>query len=183
MKIYTRTGDTGETLLPGGRRVSKASLIIDAVGNLDELNSFIGYVVSHSNYPSVNKTLTLIQNTLFEVGAEIAVDPKNKNQSKKFKLRASKINFLEKKIDDLDSKLPPLKYFILPGGSQVSASFHLARAISRRAERSVVLLAEVSNINPNVIKYLNRLSDLLFVLARYTNILDGNADIIWKIKP
>ncbi len=182
MKIYTRTGDGGETLLPGGRRVSKASLIIDAVGNLDELNSFIGYIVSHSNYPSVNKTLLTIQNTLFEIGSEIAQDPKNKNMVKKFKLGKSKVTFLEKQIDLLDKKLPTLKYFILPGGSPVSASFHLSRAISRRVERSVVLLDEVDSVNPNIIMYLNRLSDLLFVFARYTNILDGNTDVIWKSK-
>ncbi len=176
-KIYTKKGDTGETSLVGGMRVSKSSETISALGNIDELNALLGVIINELKKPY--KTLvTNIQNDLFDIGADIAT-PIGSSAPKKANItRVNKgyVLFLEKEIDNINSKLLPLNSFILPGGSNSSALIHLARTVCRRSELSIVKLSKKKNINMEILKYINRLSDLLFVLAR---ILNKN-EILWK---
>ncbi len=165
MKIYTRTGDTGETSLIG-HRVSKASKRISAYGSVDELNSALGVVVSQLEEGELKSLLLAIQNELHIVCADLA----NPDLSRAGpRIAATYIENLEKLCDRIQAELPPLKQFILPGGTFPASLLHLARAIARRAEREVVALAAEEGINPEVIRYLNRLSDLLFLLARLIN--------------
>jgi len=170
MKIYTKTGDKGTTSLVYGQRVAKTDLRVEAYGTCDETNSMIGLALSYiknENFPGkeiIEKTYHKIQTNLFHVGAELAT-PKGKEVG--WKLAASDIEEMEKQIDEWDEKLPPLTNFILPGGHPAGATFHVARTIARRAERCAVALGE--DVNPLVLAYLNRLSDLLFVTARYVN--------------
>lgn len=178
MKIYTKQGDFGTTSLIGKHGLSKASAQIRAIGALDELNSTLGVAVSSIKDRKLQELLLANQSVLFELGSELAQG----NSSKKFKLKASKIVKLEKIIDLLDSKNTTLKSFILPGGSSSSALLHYARSVARRAESETVGLAELEAVNPNILKFLNRLSDFLFVLARYINMLDGNTDVLWVSK-
>ena len=181
MKIYTKTGDKGETGLFGGERVSKNSLRIDAYGTIDELNAFIGLVVIEVTDTSIKNILLKIQNQLFTVGADLSTPETDKN--KKFKIERTPEDFhlnFEKIIDEYDSKLDELKNFILPGGSKGAALLHICRTITRRAERAVVALDNTVKIGNNIIMFLNRLSDLFFVLARYENAVTGTPDINWK---
>jgi len=176
VKIYTKTGDAGETGLFGGGRVSKDDPRVQAYGDVDELNAWIGFVVAIHLPAFESNVLQTIQRDLFAIGAELATpDPA--------KLRASldpaTVTALETVIDSYDPKLKPLKNFILPGGSPKGAALHVARTVCRRAERSVVALAQIQQINPLIIRYLNRLSDLLFVLARAVNMQTGHDDIAW----
>ena len=179
MKIYTRTGDTGETGLYGGTRVSKDARRVAACGTVDELNACIGFVRSHVQDEEIKAILHRIQNELFDVGADLATldaHPRAAN------LRTSRIltTELESEIDRFDGELPPLKNFILPGGSAAGAAIHLARTVARRAERCVVSLAKDESVNPEVLIYLNRLSDLLFVLARVVNHRLGESEPLWE---
>jgi cob(I)alamin adenosyltransferase len=177
VRIYTKTGDKGETSLFGGKRIKKFDQRIMAIGAIDELNATLGVVASQRLSPKVGKLIEKIQNQLFEIGAELA----NPDQLKgAFELGEEKIASLEAAIDNFEVKLPPLKNFILPGGTTAGSLFHLARSTCRRAEREVVSLAEISKVNPNLIKYLNRLSDLLFVLARTVNKAARKTDKIWE---
>jgi len=179
MKIYTKTGDSGETSLLGGKRVWKDNLRIQTCGTIDELNSIIGISINDITNPELKEVLQGIQNDLFAIGSDTALPLENENT----KIRRIDTNLsdkLESVIDQYDSQLPGLKNFILPGGVKGSALLHFARTVCRRAERNVVALSKVERINPDIEKYLNRLSDLLFVLARFENFSNGSPDIIWQ---
>jgi cob(I)alamin adenosyltransferase len=166
-KIYTRTGDDGTTGLIGGKRVSKSSPWIEACGSLDELNALIGVIRSDALPARVDKVLQLVQNDLFVIGAEIAAPEEATRKSRG--IGNEEVKELESEIDALESDLTPLKQFILPGGARAAAELHLARAVTRRAERQCVVLSRVEKVAPQILCYLNRLSDLCFVLARYIN--------------
>ncbi len=164
-KVYTRTGDQGETSLIGGRRVRKDSPRVEAYGEVDELNSLLGLVRAHLKDSPVNRLLAEIQNELFTVGADLA----SPLEIKAPRIEPEHVARLERAIDEWNQTLPPLREFVLPGGSVPGALLHLARTVARRAERRVVRLATEEPINEHVLVYLNRLSDLLFVLARVIN--------------
>ncbi|MDA0987324.1 MAG: cob(I)yrinic acid a,c-diamide adenosyltransferase [Bacteroidetes bacterium] len=181
MKIYTKTGDKGETSLFGGKRVSKNSLRIDCYGTVDELNSFIGIICSNKPSKKISLLLNVIQNELFIIGADLATP--NDAKTKSFqKISNKNIKNLENYIDNLELKLPKLKNFILPGGSVVGSSLHYARTVCRSAERKVVALSKLELIDKLLIVYLNRLSDLLFVMARYENKENKKSEINWVSK-
>lgn len=179
MKIYTRTGDTGETALFGGMRVPKDSPRIRAYGNVDELNAVIGMAVSSSDDTKLIDVLRQLQNELFMVGADLAT-PYGVKNSKTVRVNESHITRVEREIDHHEQELNPLKSFILPGGATCASALHLARTVCRRAERVTFELSKVEDINKQVIIYLNRLSDLLFVLARVANARSGKKDIPWR---
>ena len=165
-KIYTKTGDSGETSLIGGTRVPKHHIRIESYGTIDELNSYIGLIKDQSIDKRSHDTLTEIQDRLFTIGSSLASDPENS------KLRIpdlidEDITLLEKEIDHMNSELPELRSFILPGGHTTISYCHIARCVCRRAERNTIHLAENNFVAPLVIKYLNRLSDYLFILARF----------------
>lgn len=178
VKIYTKTGDQGTTSLFGGKRVDKDSARIDAYGNVDELNSQLGVVLSENPSRPVIKKLVRVQGELFVLGADLSspLDLKVKIP----RISKSYISRLEKEIDQWEENLPKIKNFILPGGSRVGAGLHLARTIARRAERSVVTLSKVDRINRHAQMYTNRLSDWLFVLARHVNHQEKILETYWK---
>jgi len=183
MKIYTKTGDKGETGLFGGERVSKDSLRISAYGTIDELNSFIGYTITEINDTGVKENLSMIQNYLFTIGSDLATPETEKNA--KLKIQRTPESFykeIEKMIDKYDAQLEELRNFILPGGSKSSALLHICRTVCRRAEREVVALKKTVTIGDNIIIFLNRLSDLFFVLSRFENKVSNHSDIIWNPK-
>jgi cob(I)alamin adenosyltransferase len=164
-KVYTKTGDGGETSLVGGQRVSKASVRVDAYGDVDELSSVIGLARASMRDQELDDTLGLIQNDLFTLGADLA----SPSEVDVPRIDESFISKLEALADRFLAELEPLKEFILPGGSEAGATLHLARTVARRAERRTVALSEAEPLNPDSITYLNRLSDLLFILARVAN--------------
>lgn len=168
-KVYTRTGDAGETSLVGGARVSKASQRVDAYGDVDELNSLIGLARACLADDEVDETLSLIQNDLFTLGADLA----SPSEIDVPRIQTSFVETLEELADRFLAELEPLKEFILPGGSQAGATLHLARTVARRAERRVVALSNAEDVNDLAVVYLNRLSDLLFILARTVNRREG----------
>ena len=165
-KIYTKTGDDGQTSLYGGRRVDKFNIRIDAYGTVDELNAHLGMIRDQSNDESVQYALKKIQNSLFTVGAMLASDPNKKGLQVPL-LEATQVLEIEAKIDEIDAKLPPLKNFILPGGHPLVSQTHIARCVCRRAERVIVYLNDIEYVDPIVLQYMNRLSDFLFMLARF----------------
>ena len=179
MKIYTKTGDRGDTRLFNGLKVRKDDPRVDAYGEVDELHSFIGAAASFLQDPELGNMLTAIQKDLFSIGAQLA-DPgfKGKGQGK-FELSPDRIRALENAIDNFETELQPLRQFILAGGGHSGALLHVARTVCRRAERRVVSLSEKVEVNPNVIEYLNRLSDFLFVMARLVNHREGKEEIPW----
>jgi len=181
-RIYTGGGDKGETSLGDGSRVSKASLRIAAQGDIDEANAVIGLarvaVASLQDGTIPDDALARIQNDLFDLGADIA-SPGASRDDGKLRIKPVQVKRLESEIDGLNADLAPLESFILPGGSAAAAWLHLARTVVRRAERRVVALAEDEPVNPAVVTYLNRLSDLLFVMARCAN-GRGRADVLWQ---
>jgi cob(I)alamin adenosyltransferase len=179
MKIYTKTGDEGQTSLYGGKRLSKGDLRIESYGTVDELNSQIGAVVALCTGQEFTENLVSIQSRLFDLGTHLAAEPGKKNLILP-ELNDTHIELLEKQIDQWNEVLPELKFFILPGGSPAAAQAHIARTVCRRAERLVVRLAETEAQKPELIRYLNRLSDYLFVLARYLNHTAGHPEIVWK---
>jgi cob(I)alamin adenosyltransferase len=179
MRIYTRTGDKGDTSLFGGQRVPKDALRIEAYGTVDELNSVTGIVRADNVDPEIDQMLADVQLQLFALGADLATPRSIKKKSvKRFDLRDA--HALEKMIDSLDSSLRPIKSFILPGGSPIAARIHFARTVCRRAERIVVRLSRNEDIGEGIQIYLNRLSDFLFVLARYTNLRSKIPETKWK---
>lgn len=178
MKIYTKTGDSGETALFGGERVPKDALRISAYGSVDELNSVLGVIASLEPHPTLSKTIALVQKQLFELGADLATPIAHKNPVIP-RIRKRHATALERIIDRLEGTLPPLKTFILPGGTLVASHLHMARTVCRRAERMVVRLSRNEDIGEDVIVYLNRLSDLLFVMARYANHADRHEEVKW----
>jgi len=172
-KIYTRTGDDGTTGLGDGKRTRKDSLRVEAYGTVDELNSLVGLVLAGKVPPDIRDCLTRVQHRLFDLGGELCVPG--------FEALAAKhVEELEQVLDVFNAELPRLKEFILPGGNMGSAHCHLARTVCRRAERRVTTLAAAETINPWVLKYLNRLSDLLFVLARVIARADGGQEVLWQ---
>ena len=174
-KIYTRTGDKGSTGLVGGQRVSKDSPRIWAYGTVDELNSAIGLARAFKPDKKTDAVLAGIQNALFDLGAELATPGPSH-----FRIAQRRIDALEKLMDECNDKLGPLREFILPGGTPVGAQLHIARTICRRAERFCVRLAAKEAIGTLVVPYLNRLSDALFVLARWANRKAGKKDAFWR---
>jgi cob(I)alamin adenosyltransferase len=179
MKIYTKTGDKGETGLPGGSRVPKDSIVTEVCGTIDEANTAIGMARAAGLPGDVDALLDSIQSKLFDLGAEAA----GRGTASKctFRITPADSHALESAIDRFDAELPPLRNFILPGGTAAAAALHFARAVCRRAERHLVtLLRECPELSPETMIYLNRLSDLLFVLARLVNTRAGQPETIWK---
>lgn len=180
MKIYTKTGDKGMTSLFGGERVWKDHLIIDAYGSVDETNTFIGLALTEIRDEDLTSTLRGIQSILFVVGSDLASPlSKTKDNQNIPRVTEKYIEEVEKQIDHFSNLLPPLKQFILPGGTKGAAFLHTARTVCRRAERKVISLAKTDEIGESISVYLNRLSDLLFVLARFANFVNKTPDIEW----
>ena len=171
-KIYTRTGDKGTTGLGDGSRVDKDSLRVEAYGTVDELNSVVGLVLATGLPARIRQCLTHVQHELFDLGGELCM-PGTTLIPEAF------VERLENDLDEFNADLPPLKDFILPGGSEAAARCHIARTTARRAERRVVSLARIETVNEATIRYLNRLSDLLFVIARVLARSDGGSEVIW----
>ena len=181
--IYTRTGDTGTTALFGGGRVAKDHPRVASYGDVDELNSAIGVAVSFMADARLIEALTGVQNELFNIGAELASvsgAEKAASYARMFTGADAKTATLEHLMDELDAALPPLTRFVLPSGSQAGALLHLCRTICRRAERAVVTLSHNEPVNPDLARYLNRLSDLLFAMARHVNAADGRPETEWR---
>ncbi len=180
MKIYTKTGDTGETGLYGGPRVRKDDPRIEAYGTVDELNALLGLARCETLPPAIEATLACVQNELFAVGAELASpDPAKAGTAW---IDEPNIVALEHAIDALETQLPPLRQFILPAGNRAACTIHIARGVCRRAERCVVTLASIDGVHiaDRLIRYLNRLGDYLFVAARAANVLAGEVEVPWQ---
>ena len=171
-KIYTRTGDAGDTGKADGARVSKDDCLIHAQGDIDELNSFIGLLASKVDDDALNQLILKIQHDLFNVGAEISLSQPL--------ITGKDVEYLEQQLDLYNADLPTLKEFILPGGGEVASICHVARAVCRRAERNLVTLHKEKEIGADMLAYINRLSDLLFVLARVLTRSAGEKEIYWK---
>lgn len=180
MKLYTKTGDDGGTGLFGGRRVSKASARVDAYGQVDELNSALGYARALGGWPELDSLLARIQSELFDLGSNLATPPDSPSAAKLPKLGEEAIRRLEHAIDAADGACAPLTSFILPGGTPLAAWIHYCRTVARRAERAVVGLAQNEAVDGVLIVYLNRLSDLLFALGREANQRAGVAEPKWQ---
>ncbi len=179
-KIYTRTGDAGQTSLVGGVRVSKTHVRLEAYGTVDELNSHLGLLVSLVNDAELATLLSEIQHTLFVVGVCLATDTEQTALSRQGVVPQEAIDALENRIDEIDATLPQLRAFVLPAGTQAASQCHVCRTVCRRAERRILALAENFDVDSNVIAYVNRLSDYLFVLARKLNVIAGQDEIMWK---
>jgi cob(I)alamin adenosyltransferase len=179
MKIYTKTGDQGQTGLFGGTRVSKAALRVDVYGDVDELNSALGLARAHTKEGRPALLLHELQNDLFALGAELACAPGKRVDVGVALIGDEQITQLEQTIDELERDLAPLKTFILPGGSLEASHLHAARTACRRVERKLVALAEAEGVRPEVLRYVNRLSDLLFVAARHANFRANIGDVPW----
>jgi len=177
MKIYTKTGDDGTTGLQGGNRISKSNPRIVAYGAVDEINSSLGIVLSNSLDNDIKELLTKIQNDLFVAGSDLSNPDMTVSKNR---ITSEMVEYLEGKIDQLEKELTPITKFILPGGHLIASQVHFARAVTRRAETMVITLSEKENVNVECKKYLNRLSDLLFVLARVINKRNGITDVFWK---
>jgi len=177
MKIYTKTGDAGETSLIGGNRVAKSDMIIEVIGKTDELNSYLGIVVSELSEKDVlYKELVIIQKELFFVGSSVVQSGKEED----LRIGNPSIDRLEDSIDKMSEGLPELKNFIIPGGEAIAAKIFYARSICRNLERKLVALNSTSELDPNLLKFMNRLSDWLFVAARSQNLSVGKREPIWK---
>ncbi len=174
-KIYTRTGDKGETGLGDGNRVYKDSLRIEVIGTLDELNSIIGMVLAHELPETIRTSLENIQHDLFDLGGEFSIPGYET-------IQASDVSRLETQLDELNAELPALKEFILPAGGHATSHCHLARTVCRRAERRAMSLSRDDDINPASLAYLNRLSDLLFVIARILARVENGKEVLWNRK-
>ena len=178
MKIYTKTGDKGDTRLFDGTQVRKNDSRVDAYGEVDELNATLGAACAFLEDVELKILLVGIQRDLFSIGAELA-DPRHRGSKEKSKLDPNRVALLEESIDRFETELPPLRQFILAGGGPAGALLHVARTVCRRAERRVVALTDDPGVNPHVVEYLNRLSDFLFVLARLVNQREGQQEIPW----
>ena len=173
-KIYTRTGDDGTTGLANGERIDKTDPRVDAFGDVDETNSALGLLLTERELPAqIRATLTRVQHELFEIGAELSLPGYNR-------ITAGHVSELERDLDALNAELPPLKEFVLPGGTRQAATCHLARTICRRSERSAWAASKLTTLNPELLRYLNRLSDLLFVMARFLARHDGGQETLWR---
>lgn len=180
LKIYTKTGDQGETSLFGGKRLPKDDARIEAYGTVDELNACIGMLRDFPESGTQDAILLAVQNRLFTIGSMLATDPDQ--ESPVSDLDEGDVFALEAAIDQMTEDIPPLKNFILPGGHPAVSTCHLARTVARRAERRIVGLARVSDVSPLIIKYINRLADYFFVLARWVAHQNGIAEIKWVPK-
>ncbi|WP_313353308.1 cob(I)yrinic acid a,c-diamide adenosyltransferase [Paracoccus sp. (in: a-proteobacteria)] len=179
-KIYTRTGDKGETALSNGERVPKHSLRVEAYGTVDELNATLGLARLHAT-DTLARRIAVIQNDLFDLGADLSRPRMEEDAEAPYpvlRIIDAQVERLETEIDEMNAHIPPLRSFILPGGSALSAHLHLSRTVARRAERAAVALAAAESANPAAVKYLNRLSDWLFVAGRVAND-NGTQDILW----
>ena len=173
-KIYTRTGDDGTTGLANGERVEKTDARVGAFGDVDETNSALGLLLAEKDLPpAIGSSLTRIQHELFEIGAELSLPGYRQ-------ITAEHVTRLEQDLDALNDELPPLKEFVLPGGTRAAALCHVARTICRRAERSAWAASKLEELNPELLRYLNRLSDLLFVTARCLARKDGGQEVLWR---
>jgi cob(I)alamin adenosyltransferase len=181
MKIYTKTGDDGRTGLFGGGRVAKTHARVEAYGDVDELNAVIGQARSVDAMPRIDEILAPVQRDLFSIGALLATPhpEKHQEQLEKARLSDARIRQLEQAIDDCEAELEPLKSFILPGGTPKASALHVARTVCRRAERSIIRMQESEDVPQIVVVYVNRLSDLLFVLARVANRRAGAGEVTW----
>lgn len=181
MKIYTRRGDAGETDLFGGPRVGKDELRVEAYGAVDELNAALGVAAVASLQPDLQELAESAQARLFDLGAQLATpDPRHREKSGMPTVGTAEVELLETAVDRLEGELEPLRRFILPGGSPAAAAFHVARTVCRRAERRCVALGREAALEDGVLAYLNRLSDLLFVMARVENRRSGVPDVEWQ---
>lgn len=181
MNIYTRAGDKGTTQLVGGKKVEKFDLRVEAYGTVDELNSWVGFIISQLNTAekSIIGELENIQHELFDLGTDLAT-PADSPYRNPFP--AGSAEWLEKKIDHYSEELPEIRQFILPGGTQSASSLHIARTITRRCERLIAALDKSETVNPEIMKYMNRLSDYFFVLARWVNVKNDMADRMYQKK-
>lgn len=178
--LYTGTGDDGTTSLVGGERISKVSSRLEAYGTVDEFSSFLGVVLSDSHCPSdLKENLLLIQNRLFDAGCYLATSVKNGESPSCAGIGSDAVEKLEAWIDDLDEHTPKIRAFVLPGGSELAARCHVARSVCRRAERRILELGICEYVDPMLIKWFNRLSDYLFIAARYINNTQGIPEITW----
>lgn len=166
MKVYTKTGDKGTTVLIGGTRVAKNNVRLEAYGGIDELNSYLGMIRSYPIDEESRKELIEIQNILFVVGANLATDTAVSNLQQKMPCTDADVAYLEQAIDRMDAELPPLQYFVLPGGDPAVSACHIARTVCRRVERRIVDMSEAIEVEDVIVRYINRLSDYLFVLGR-----------------
>jgi cob(I)alamin adenosyltransferase len=182
MKIYTRTGDDGRTALFGGGRVEKGHQRVTAYGEVDELNSVLGWALTQISSAETAQRIQLVQHDLFALGSELATPPAldGRKRPDTPPLPTERVGEMEEWIDEADEELEPLRAFVLPGGSAAGAALHVARTVCRRAERAVVTLAAAEPVPADVLVYLNRLSDLLFTLARLENRRAGCADVLWE---
>lgn len=181
MKIYTKTGDKGKTSLIGGTKVFKSDLRIESYGTVDELNSFVGLCLDHLKSHNISNVLAEIQDRLFTIGAALACDPEKETKLKIPDLHETDVELLEKEIDKMNEVLPVMKSFILPGGHVTVSTLHVARCVCRRAERCCVRMQKKEmEVESLIIKYLNRLSDYLFVLARFAAHALGTEEIPWR---
>lgn len=182
-KIYTKTGDKGKTSLIGGTKVPKSHIRIEAYGTVDELNSFTGLLIDQLQHAESVKVLREVQDRLFTIGSSLACDPEKETKMKIPDLHEEDIRLLEKEIDKMNGELPEMKSFIIPGGDVAVSTAHVVRCVCRRAERHCVLMQENNTfVEPLVIKYLNRLSDYLFVLSRYIAHLKQVPEIPWRAR-
>jgi len=179
MKIYTKKGDKGSTSLIGGTRVPKNHIKIEAYGTIDELNSWLGVIKDLSAQNYYKQFIETIQNQLFNIGSLLAED-KQKSKMLLPDIDENVITYMENNIDQLDSILPPLKNFVLPGGYLANSYAHVARCVCRRAERNVVELSQLEEVNPTILSFLNRLSDWLFVYSRYLSYANNSPESLWK---
>jgi cob(I)alamin adenosyltransferase len=176
-KIYTRGGDAGETSLGDGSRVSKLDARIAAYGTVDELNAAVGVVLAGGCADTIREVLVRVQNELFDLGADLSVPIEHEAR---LRVTQEQVDRLEDECDRFNVELPELKSFVLPGGSEAAARLHVARTVCRRAEREALVAAGEHDVNPLALVYLNRLSDLLFILARAANAADGRAEPLWR---
>ena len=179
-KVYTRTGDQGDTGLGGGQRVPKDDPRIEAYGTIDELNSALGVALTAIRDPALAETLEAIQHQLFDLGGDLCLREEDKARFGMPAFPAERVAWLEQVLDAAAEELKPLEEFVLPGGEPGAAHLHLARAIARRAERRLIVLARAEPVSPQVIPYVNRLSDALFSLARLVNHRAGRGDVLWR---
>lgn len=178
-RIYTRGGDTGETSLGDGSRVAKTDARIEAYGTVDELNAVLGLVLAGDVEPELREALERIQNELFDLGADLAV-PVDDDRKERLRIGGAQVEALEELCDRLNESLEPLRSFVLPGGTETAARLHVARTVCRRAERLAVDLDALHGVNPEALAYLNRLSDYLFIAARWANARAGADESLWR---
>jgi cob(I)alamin adenosyltransferase len=180
-RIYTRTGDDGETSLGDGRRVSKTDALVEAFGSVDELNSTLGVALTAADLPAgLDPLLKDLQNELFDLGADLSVPVDPADKKERLRITEDRVERLEQLCDEFNAELPDLRSFVLPGGTEAAACLHFARTVCRRAERATVIAARQGSFNQLALAYLNRLSDLLFILARAANASAGRDEPLWK---